>query len=111
MGYTALRDKPEKEAIFLRKDVFVSVFSDGPDLTRCCVSCLCLLKSSGGEQQHSEHHFMAVKSICESYTHKNHARVARPFLPHASDAIHPALWKREGSGFETSTVTAAYNSV
>ena len=25
MGYTALRDKPEKEAVFLGKDVFVSV--------------------------------------------------------------------------------------
>ena len=29
------------------------------------------------------------------------ARVARPFPPHAGDAIHPALWKWEGSGFET----------
>ena len=27
MGYTALRDKPENEAVFLGKDVFVSVFS------------------------------------------------------------------------------------
>ena len=68
MGYTALRDEPEKEAatVFLGKDVFVSVFSNGPDSTRCCVSRLCLLESSGGEQQHSKHHFMAVKLICES---------------------------------------------
>ena len=44
MGYTALRDKPEKEAVFLGKDVFVSVFSDSPDSTRSrCVSRLCLL--------------------------------------------------------------------
>ena len=44
MGYTALRDKPEKEAVFLGKDVFVSVFSDSPDSTRSCVSSrLCLL--------------------------------------------------------------------
>ena len=43
MGYIALRDKPEKEAVFLGKDVFVSVFSDSPDSTRSCVSRLCLL--------------------------------------------------------------------
>ena len=66
MGYTALRDKPEKEAVFLGKDVFVYVFSDSPDSMRCCVSRLRLLKSSGGKQQHSEHHYMAVKSIYES---------------------------------------------
>ena len=42
MGYTAFRDKPAKEAVFLGKDVFVSVFSDSPDSTRC-VSRLCLL--------------------------------------------------------------------
>ena len=34
---------------------------------------------------------------CIPNAHGNHARVARPFLPHASDAIHPALQKREGS--------------
>ena len=34
MGYTALRDKPEKEAVFLENDVFVSVFSDSPARTR-----------------------------------------------------------------------------
>ena len=68
MGYTALRDKPEKEAVFLGKDVFVSrSVSDGPDSTRCCVTRLCLLESSGSEQQHSEHHFMTVKSIYESH--------------------------------------------
>ena len=50
MGYTALRDKSEKEAVFLGKDVFVSVFSDSSDSTRSCVSHLCLLESSGGEQ-------------------------------------------------------------
>ena len=33
--------------------------------------------------------------------HENRARVARPFLPRAGDAIHPALQKRAGSGFET----------
>ena len=43
MGYTALRDKPEKEGVFLGKDVFVSVFSDSPDSMRSCVSRLCLL--------------------------------------------------------------------
>ena len=65
MGYTALRDKPEKD-VFLGKDVCVSVFSDGPDSMRCCVSRLCLLESSGDKQQHSEHHFMAMKSIYKS---------------------------------------------
>ena len=35
MGYTALRDKPKKEAIFLGKDVLVSALSDGPDSMRC----------------------------------------------------------------------------
>ena len=64
MGYTALRDKPEKEAVFLRMSV--SMFSDGPDSTKCCVSSLRLLKSPGSEQLHSEHHFMAVKLIYES---------------------------------------------
>ena len=64
MGYTALRDKPEKEAVLLGKDVFVSVFSDDPDSTRCYFS-LRLLESSGSEQQCSEHHFMAMKSIYE----------------------------------------------
>ena len=34
-------------------------------------------------------------------TNENRARVARPFLPRAGDAIHPALREREGSGFET----------
>ena len=38
---------------------------------------------------------------CIPNTHENRARVARPFLPRAGDAIHPALRKREGSGFET----------
>ena len=33
-----------------------------------------------------------------SRAHKNRARVSRPFLPHAGDAMHPALWKREGLG-------------
>jgi hypothetical protein len=33
--------------------------------------------------------------------HTNHARVARPFLPRAGDAIHPALREWEGSGYET----------
>ena len=65
MGYTALRDKPEKEAVLLGKDVFVSVFSDDPDSMRCYVSRLRLLESSGSEQQRSKHHFMAVKSIYE----------------------------------------------
>ena len=60
MRYTALRDKPEKEAVFLGKDVFVSM-CDSPDSTRCCVNRLRLRESSG-----SEHHFMAVKSIYES---------------------------------------------
>ena len=38
---------------------------------------------------------------CIPNAHENHARVARPFLPRAGDAIHPALREREGSGFET----------
>ena len=68
MGYTALHDKPEKEAIFLGKDVFfVFVFSDGSDSTRCCVNRLHLLESSASEQQHSKRHFMPVKSIYESH--------------------------------------------
>ena len=33
-----------------------------------------------------------------SRAHKNRARVSRPFLPRAGDAMHPALWKREGLG-------------
>ena len=61
MGYTALCDKPKKEAVFLGKDVFVSM-CDSPDSTRCCVNRLRLLESSGSEQQHSKHHFMAMKS-------------------------------------------------
>jgi hypothetical protein len=46
MGYTTLRGKSEK-AVFLGKDI--------------CKS----LESSGSEQQHSEHRFMAMKSIYE----------------------------------------------
>ena len=38
---------------------------------------------------------------CIPNAHENRARVARPFLPRAGDAIHPALREREGSGFET----------
>ena len=34
MGYTVLRDKPEKEAVFLGKDVFVFVSESAMVLTR-----------------------------------------------------------------------------
>ena len=44
----------------------MSVFSNSPDLKTCCVNRLRLLESLGSEQQHSEQHFMAVKSIYES---------------------------------------------
>ena len=33
---------------------------------------------------------------CIPNAHENRARVARPFLPRAGDAIHPALREREG---------------
>ena len=41
---------------------------------------------------------------CISNAHENRAQVARPFLPHAGDAIYPVLRKREGSGFETISI-------
>ena len=41
---------------------------------------------------------------CIPNAHENCARVARPFLLRAGDAIHPALWEREGSGFEISAL-------
>ena len=45
---------------------------------------------------------------CIPNAHENRARVARPFPPRAGDAIHPALQKREGSGFETIEVQLHY---
>ena len=67
MGYTALRDKPEKEIFLLGKDILVSgsLCSDS-DSMKCYIDRLRVLVSSGSEQQHSKHHFMAVKSIYES---------------------------------------------
>ena len=69
MGYTVLRDKPEKEAVFLGKDVFVSVSESAMVLTQrgavlVFYACSSLQVASNS---HSEHHFMAVKSICESH--------------------------------------------
>ena len=39
--------------------------------------------------------------ICIPNAHENGAIVSRPFPPRAGDGIHPALRKREGTGFET----------
>ena len=43
---------------------------------------------------------------CIPGAHENRARVSRPFLPRAGDAIHPALREWEGSGCETIVLVA-----
>ena len=52
----------------------------------------------GGPWGHSSCDFVFD---CIPGAHENRARVSRPFLPRAGDAIHPALREWEGSGCET----------
>ena len=65
IGYTALHDKPEKDAFLLGIHLCVWSLCSASSLDKvlCKSSTLARVESSGSKQQHSEHHFMAMKRV------------------------------------------------
>ena len=112
-SYSRLSSKERCLCLFRRCNQFTPLIK----LASLCNGIYCLVKSSGSMQQHSEHvplsrsvanlsEWQCAQFNCKRIkwnsimwlycipdTHENRARVSRTFLPHAGDAIHPALWK------------------